>query len=107
MDFGFSGEIIFLMLLALILFGPKRLPEIVRQFGRFMGEFRKASSSFQSQIHEEIRRLDVEEVDPRKHLEPAIGEVNKILDDEDVSLKGALNRLTDRIKDAVPRDHDA
>src|SRR5262249_587539 len=108
MNFGFSGEIVFLMLLALILFGPRRLPEIARQIGRFMGEFRKASNSFQSQIHEEIRKLELEEADPRKHLEPAVGEVNKILDDaDDVSLTGALNRLTERIKNNVPQDFDA
>jgi Tat protein translocase TatB subunit len=108
MDFGFSGEIIFLLLLALILFGPKRLPEIARTMGKFMAEFKKASTDFQSQIHDEIRKLDVEEADPRKHLEPALGEVNKILDDsDDVSLTGALNRLTERIKGSVPRDYDA
>jgi Sec-independent protein translocase protein TatA len=106
--FGFSGEIVFLMLLALILFGPRRLPEIARQIGRFMAEFRKASNSFQSQIHDEIRKLELEEADPRKHLEPAVGEVNKILDDaDDVSLTGALNRLTERIKNNVPQDYDA
>ena len=108
MNFGFSGEIVFLMLLALILFGPRRLPEIARQIGKFMGEFRKASNSFQSQIHDEIRKLELEEADPRKHLEPAVGEVNKILDDaDDVSLTGALNRLTERIKNNVPQDYDA
>lgn len=108
MDFGFSGEIIFLMLLALLLFGPRRLPEIARQMGRFMSEFRKASNSFQSQIHEEIRKLEVEDADPRKHLEPVVGEVNKILDDsDDTSLTGALNRLTERIKGSVPQDYDA
>jgi len=96
------------MLLALILFGPRRLPEIARQIGRFMGEFRKASNSFQSQIHDEIRKLELEEADPRKHLEPAVGEVNKILDEtDDVSLSGALNRLTERIKNNVPQDYDA
>lgn len=110
MNFGFSGEIVFLMLLALILFGPRRLPEIARQIGRFMAEFRKASNSFQSQIHDEIRKLELEEADPRRHLEPAVGEVNKILNDadaDDVSLSGALNRLTERIKNNVPQDYDA
>jgi Tat protein translocase TatB subunit len=108
MNFGFSGEIVFLLLLALILFGPRRLPEIARQVGRFMAEFRKASNSFQSQIHEEIRKLELEEADPRKHLEPAVGEVNKVLDEaDDVSLTGALNRLTERIKNNVPQDYDA
>lgn len=108
MDFGFSGEIVFLFLLALILFGPRRLPELARQVGRFMAEFRKASNSFQSQIHDEIRKLEIEDADPSKHLEPALGEVKKVLDDaDDVSITGALNRLTERIKGSVPQDYDA
>ncbi len=108
MDFGFSGEIIFIMLLALILFGPRRLPEIARQMGKFMAEFRRAGSDFQNQIQEEVRKLELEEADPTKHLEPAIGEVKKIVDDaDDVSISGALNRLTERIKNSVPQDYDA
>jgi Tat protein translocase TatB subunit len=104
MDFGFSGEIIFIMLLALILFGPRKLPEIARTVGKFMAEFKKASNEFQGQIHEEIRNLELEEADPRKHLEP---EIAKITEDEDLSIQGALNRLSDRVKNTVPRDYDA
>jgi TatA/E family protein of Tat protein translocase len=58
MGFGFSGEMIFLFLLALILFGPKKLPEIGRTIGRFMNEFRRASNEFRSQIESEINSLD-------------------------------------------------
>lgn len=59
MNFGFSGEMVFLFFLALILFGPKKLPEIGRQIGRFMNEFRRASNEFRSQIESEINALDV------------------------------------------------
>ncbi|HEY6307122.1 MAG TPA: twin-arginine translocase TatA/TatE family subunit [Candidatus Angelobacter sp.] len=105
---GFSSEIVFILLLALILFGPRRLPEIARQMGKFMAEFRKASNDFQSQIHEEIRKLELEEADPTKHLEPAVGEMKKLVDDvDDVSISGALNRLSERIKNSVPQDYDA
>jgi sec-independent protein translocase protein TatB len=58
MNFGFSGEMIFLFFLALILFGPKKLPEIARQVGRFMNEFRRASNDFRSQIESEINSLE-------------------------------------------------
>jgi Tat protein translocase TatB subunit len=105
---GFSTEIVFILLLALILFGPRRLPEIARQLGKFMAEFRRASSDFQSQINEEIRKLELEEADPTKHLEPVAGEVKKAVDDaDDVSVTSALNRLTERIKNSVPQDYDA
>jgi sec-independent protein translocase protein TatB len=55
---GFSGEMIFLFILVLILFGPKKMPEIARQVGRFMNEFRRASNEFRSQIESEINSLD-------------------------------------------------
>jgi|SRR5580700_10811123 sec-independent protein translocase protein TatB len=58
MNFGFSGEMIFLFLLALILFGPKKMPEIGRQVARFLNEFRRASYEFRSQIESEIDSLD-------------------------------------------------
>jgi Tat protein translocase TatB subunit len=104
MDFGFSGEIIFIMLLALILFGPRKMPEIARTVGKLMAEFKKASNEFQGQIHEEIRNLELDEIDPSKHLEP---EIAKISADEDLSIQGALNRLSERMKNTIPRDYDA
>ncbi len=60
MNFGFSGEMLFLFFLALILFGPKKLPEIGRQIGRMMNEFRRASNEFRSQIESEINALEKE-----------------------------------------------
>jgi Tat protein translocase TatB subunit len=104
MDFGFSGEIFFIMLLALILFGPRKLPELARTWGKFMAEFKRASNEFQGQIHEEIRQLELEEANPAKHLAP---EIAKISSDEDLSIQGALNRLTDRMKNTIPQDKNA
>ena len=54
-------EMIFIFLLALIIFGPKKLPEIGRQIGKFMAEFKRASGEFQRQIEDEIRQLEYEE----------------------------------------------
>lgn len=104
MDLGFSGEIVFIMLLALILFGPRKLPELARTWGKFMAEFKKASNEFQGQIHDEIRKMELDDVNPAKHLEP---EIAKIAGDEDLSIQGALNRLTERMKNTVPQDYDA
>jgi len=103
MNLGFP-EMIFLVILALLLFGPRKLPEIARTMGKFMAEFKKASNEFQGQIHEEIRKLELEEADPRKHIEP---EIAKISSDEDLSIQGALDRLSERMKNTVPRDYDA
>ena len=49
-----TGELIFLFLLALVVFGPKRLPEIARQVGKMVAEFKRASNEFQHQLQAEI-----------------------------------------------------
>lgn len=51
---------VFLFILALLIFGPKKLPEVGRQIGRFMNEFKRASNEFRSQIETEINALDVD-----------------------------------------------
>lgn len=59
-------EMIFIFLLALIIFGPKKLPEIGKQIGKAMNEFKRASNEFKSQIEGEIRNLELEEATKRE-----------------------------------------
>jgi sec-independent protein translocase protein TatA len=54
-------EIIFILVLALLIFGPKRLPEIGRTVGKGLSEFRRASSEIQRTINAELALED----DPR------------------------------------------
>ena len=54
---GFDDSII-LMLLALVVFGPRRLPQIGKQIGKLMYEFRKASNDFKLQMEEELRAAE-------------------------------------------------
>jgi sec-independent protein translocase protein TatB len=71
MNFGFSGEMVFIFFLALILFGPKKMPEIGRQVARFLNEFRRASNEFRSQIESEINSLD-NSATPRQQILPPL-----------------------------------
>ena len=49
--FNLSGsEIVFLLLIALIVLGPEKLPEAVRKFGKAYAEFKKMSTGFQSEL---------------------------------------------------------
>jgi len=68
MNLGFS-EMVFLFLLALLIFGPKKLPEIGRQIGKALNEFKRASNEFRAQIESEIANLEHEP--PRQILPPA------------------------------------
>ena len=54
------SETIFLFFLALIIFGPKKLPEIARQVGKALNEFRRASNEFRAQIEHEINNVETE-----------------------------------------------
>jgi Sec-independent protein translocase protein TatA len=58
------SDTIFLFFLALILFGPKKLPEIARQAGKLLAELRRASNEFKSQIETEIAHLEVQKILP-------------------------------------------
>jgi TatA/E family protein of Tat protein translocase len=60
------GDTIFIFCLALIIFGPKKLPEIGRQIGKLMVEFRRASNEFKMQIEEELRAS--EEAERQKEI---------------------------------------
>ena len=63
---GMADSLI-LMVLALVVFGPRRLPQIGRQIGKLMYEFRKASNDFKFQMEEELR--SAEEADRKKKEE--------------------------------------
>ena len=55
------SDSIFLFVLALLLFGPKKLPMLARELGKWMGEFRRASNEFKMQMEEELRLSEQEE----------------------------------------------
>ncbi len=55
------GDSIFIFLMALVLFGPKKLPEIGRTIGKLLAEFRRASNEFKFQIQEELRNMEEDE----------------------------------------------
>jgi sec-independent protein translocase protein TatB len=65
-NLGMADSLI-LMVMALVVFGPRRLPQIGRQIGKLMYEFRKASNDFKFQMEEELRVS--EEADRRRKEE--------------------------------------
>src|SRR2546427_7856866 len=58
--FGSIGmpELIIILVIALIIFGPRKLPELGRSLGRSINEFKKASNELRSTLEEEIRVED-------------------------------------------------
>ena len=52
-------EIMMIMFLALLLFGPKKLPEIGKQVGKALGEFKRASNDLKRSIEDEMEKANI------------------------------------------------
>src|SRR6185437_15749729 len=100
---SFADPIV-IFLLALILFGPKKLPEIGRQIGKLMAEFRRASNEFKSQIDEELRAMEHQEnLEATTTAEtPALAAPEKIL-----SYDEAMQEIDERASRHASLDDDS
>jgi len=54
-------DILFILLLALVIFGPKRLPEIMRQVAKFLAQARMMRDDLKRQLESEIINIELEE----------------------------------------------
>ncbi len=53
-------EILVIFVIALIVFGPKKLPELGKSIGRAMAEFKKAQQEFQNAVQSEMKEVEKE-----------------------------------------------
>jgi TatA/E family protein of Tat protein translocase len=63
-------ELIIILTLALIIFGPRKLPELGRSLGKSLGEFKRASNELRNTLDEEIR-VEEEQTTARAAAAPA------------------------------------
>ena len=68
-----GGEILMILTLALLLFGPRRLPQIGKTLGRTMAEFRRATHDLKNSLEHEVEREDLKEA--REGLQSAGREI--------------------------------
>ena len=55
-------EVILIFVVALLLFGPRKMPQIGRSLGRAIGEFRRASNEFKRTIEDEVAADEIRSV---------------------------------------------
>jgi sec-independent protein translocase protein TatA len=68
--FGSIGmpELIIILVIALIIFGPRKLPELGKSLGRSLNEFKRASTELQNTLEQEIRLEEQKERQPKEDL---------------------------------------
>src|SRR5436190_12126238 len=91
--FGFQ-EIIFIFIAALIIFGPKKLPEIGKTIGKGMREFKKATDDLKSNWEEHLRDTD----SPVHDLKQTMNEVKADLEASTKEITGDMHAHVDAIK---------
>ncbi|HKR62797.1 MAG TPA: twin-arginine translocase TatA/TatE family subunit [Thermoanaerobaculia bacterium] len=57
-------ELLLIFFVILVVFGPRRLPEIGRTLGKALGEFRKATDDLKNTIEREVRLEELKQVAP-------------------------------------------
>jgi sec-independent protein translocase protein TatA len=92
-------ELIVIFVIALVVFGPKKLPDLGKSIGRAMAEFKKASEEFQESVRSEMKEVeksaDLEEVKKLGSLENPLDKETgsgKPADDQKSEQKEALEK---------------
>ena len=64
-------EIVFILVIVLLLFGAKKLPELARGLGQSLGEFKRAREDFEREIDKSAKQLEVTEAAEKQPHKPA------------------------------------
>ncbi len=98
-----TSELILIGIVALIIFGPRKLPEMMRSFGRAMAEFRRSTNEFKQSWEKEV---DIEALEKEVENERALkSESGKTVGRTNEALEGELVGLPE-IKEIKGEDFD-
>ncbi len=70
-----AGELVIIILLALVLLGPQRLPETARKIGGWVAEIRKAAQELTEGVQAEVRRAAAPLDEVRRDLAETVGDI--------------------------------
>jgi len=94
--FGTLGgsELLLILVIALIVFGPRKLPEIGKSIGKMMVEFRKASNDFKQTIESEVEAEKLKAALQMPPMSPAEG-TTKVIDPPAATTEGGPASLVE------------
>jgi sec-independent protein translocase protein TatA len=95
-------ELLIIFVIALIVFGPKKLPDLGKSIGRAMAEFKKASEEFQESVRTEMKEVeksaDLEEIKKIRDLELASPDAEPVKPADDPGTEQKPEQLVDQKK---------
>ncbi len=109
------GELILIFVIALLVFGPKKLPEVGRTVGKALREFKKASEDIKGRIEEEIEASEIKDIrkDIQSGAEAFKAEIQRASDDASKDLQPCLDPYKPEIQNPVndapkePESHES
>lgn len=106
-DFGF-WELILIMLVGLIVIGPKRLPRVAAQVGEWLGRMRRLMHQFRQSVQQELQAEELKEV--LRQQQDEIQELRGIVQnqaDPDAPLVQAIEKQIEERPDVEPDASDS
>jgi sec-independent protein translocase protein TatB len=93
-EFLGTSELLVILVVALIIFGPRRLPQLSRQLGKSLGEFKRASEDFKRTWEKEVEMEKLEEE----------GRMARAMLQDDQSILGDANERRDALDAAATEE---
>lgn len=98
-----TAELLLIFLIALIVVGPRRLPEIARNLGKIMNDLRKMSQEFTTQMTQELNAPAKELGEIRQELEAPVEELREMMREMSAPAKENETAMTN---DQLPMTND-
>lgn len=113
-----TPELLVILLVALVVLGPNKLPDAARQVGKFVGEIRRMSSGFQDELRDAMQEPvssvkstlkgdPVPKATPAPELKPVSQVIDQSLPGESAAADPSSTSLGGPAPDAVVADGDA